>query len=198
MGATPSVIVGMLLLLLTFVVTSLPPTGGVTLAQAQTMPSPREATVCDLLKEPTAWNHVLVRVTAVATHAFESFTLSSSTCEDSRGLWLTFGGRAQSGAIYCCPGEGDESAPSQPLVVEDVELPLVEDPTFHRFRALLRKEPRGVARAARVTLVGTFFAGHPTELAVTPTGLGGFGHLGCCSLLVIQRVEQFQSGSRQR
>jgi len=177
-------------LLLTVLLTSLPSVEGARSTRQPALPSPREATVCDLLKEPTAWNHVRVRVTAVATHAFEHFSLSSTACEESQsGVWLTYGGRLSPGTIYCCPGEGGQSTRPETLVIEDVALPLVEDATFHRFRALLRKQPDA---AARVALVGTFFAGTKSDLTTTPTGLGGFGHLGCCSLLVIQRVEDFQ------
>jgi hypothetical protein len=158
---------------------------GVRPTHEQASPSPREATACNLLKEPTAWNHVRVRVTAVATHAFEDFSLSSPACESTQNaIWLTYGGRANSETIYCCPGEGEESLRAEPLVLEGVTLPLVEDATFNRFRELLRKHPRV---AAQVTVVGTFFAG-----AQMRAGLGGFGHVGCCSLLVIERVEQFQ------
>jgi hypothetical protein len=152
-----------ILMLLVVVATSLRAIEGVTFATQHTLPSPREATVCDLLTEPTAWNHVVVRVTGVATRAFEHFSLSSPTCGDSDGLWLTYGGRVQSETIYCCPGEGEDLARRQPLVVEDVALPLVEDQIFGRFRELLRKQPRAVAR---VTLVGTFFSGTQSDLAV--------------------------------
>ena len=172
-------------LLLAVLVICLPSLEGVSLRHEEASTSPREATACNLLKEPTAWNHVRVRVTAVATHGFEDFSLSSPACEGSqKAIWLTYGGRANSETIYCCPGEGEESLRAEPLVLEGVTLALVEDATFNRFRERLRKHPRV---AVRMTVVGTFFAG-----AQTPAGWGGFGHLGCCSLLVIERVEQFQ------
>lgn len=57
------------------------------------------------------------------------------------------------------------------------------DATFCHFRAFMRTPPRAAARA---TLVGTFFNGTMSDVAATPTGWGGFGQFGCCSLLVIQ------------
>ena len=144
----------------------------------------REATVCEMSKKPDAWNHVRVRLTAVATHGFEDFSLTDPTCPDAAGIWLTYGGSVSSGTIYCCPGEGGESRRPKPLVIEGVTLPLVEDSVFHRFRALLGKQTR---TAARVTLLGTFFPGEKSDT----WGWSGFGHFGCCSLVVIERLESF-------
>jgi hypothetical protein len=41
----------------------------------------------------------------------------------------------------------------------------------------------------RVTLTGTFFAGHRMDTS----RWGGFGHVGRCSLLVIQRIDGFEA-----
>jgi hypothetical protein len=144
--------------------------------------SPRVVTVCELSRTPDAWNHVVVRVTGTATREFESFALADAACDetkDSTSIWLTYGGRVSPGSIYCCPGEGDRSPRPQPLVLEGLKLPLVEDAMFRRFRTLMNREPRG---GARVTLIGRFFAGDASQ------PMRGFGHFGCCSLLVIERV----------
>ncbi len=147
----------------------------------------RNATVCEISKQPAAWNHVRVRVTGVAEYGFENFVLTDPACPATeQSIWLTFGGRTTSGAIYCCPGEG-EPRRSEPLVIDGLKLPLVEDQTFRRFTAQLRK---GSSAEQRVTVVGTFFSGHKDSERGT---WGGFGHFGCCSLLVIEQVERFES-----
>jgi hypothetical protein len=180
-----------LLLILAVLAAALPPVKGAAVGQYP-QASPRKTTVCDLAKKPDTWNHVRVQLSAVATHEFESFLLSDPTCGDSQTstlIWLTYGGRESTGTTYCCPGEGGQSTRPKPLVIEGVSLPLAADGVFRRFRELLSKQPR---TAARVSLVGTFFAG---EQSATATW-GGFGHMGCCSLLVIERVEQFAEVKR--
>lgn len=177
----------LLLVILSVLRVALVATEGDVVSQ-QPQASPRMTTVCDLAKEPDQWNHVRVQLIAVATHDFETFALSDPNCLDSQtstSIWLTFGGREPSGTSYCCPGEGDRSRRREPLVVEGVRLPLVVDAVFRRFQELLKRHS---ATTASVSLVGTFFAGEQRGAAKT---WGGFGHMGCCSLLVIERVQRF-------
>lgn len=172
------------LLTLAVLATSFPSFQGASDGQQAAAPT-RYATVCQLSNAPDSWNHVRVRVTALVTHGFENFSVSDPGCKPNPGsIWLTYGGRASSETIYCCPGE-PESSRTAPLVVEGVTLPLADDKTFRQFRELLRKHARVTARA---TLVGTFFAGAKPGPAIAS---GGFGHLGCCTLLVIEAIERF-------
>jgi len=76
------------------------------------------------------------------------------------------------------------------LVIDGIALPLVEDVSFLRFRELLRNRDR---TSTRVTVVGTFFAGEQSE-SVTP-GRRGYGHFGCCTLLVIERIHEFEAAT---
>jgi hypothetical protein len=102
-------------------------------------------------------------------------------------VWLTYGGRLPSGTIYCCPGEGETTERPTPLTIDGIVLlPLVRDETSERFRkALTRTEPVH----ASAVLVGTFFAVENDSFP--EAGWGGFGHVGCCPLLVIERVQEF-------
>ena len=180
--SSPATMRNSLLLTLVSVAASIAASTDTALSQ-QPPATPRKATVCEMSKKPDGWNHVRVRLTAVATQDFEDFSLTDPACGDTALIWLTYGGSVSSGTIYCCPGEGGESRRPKPLVIDGVALPLVEDSVFDRFRALLGKQAR---TAARVTVVGTFFAGEKGDLG------RGFGHMGCCSLLVIERVESFK------
>ena len=180
-----------LLLTLAVLATSFPLFQGAKDGPKATAP-PRNATVCELSNEPDSWNHLRVRVAAVVTHEFENFSVSDPGCKPSpAAIWLTYGGRAGAETIYCCPGE-PESSRTRPLVLEGVTPPLVDDKTFRKFRELLRKHPRVATRA---TVVGTFFSGARTSTARTS---GGFGHLGCCALLVIESIERFDADTMRK
>ena len=74
------------------------------------------------------------------------------------------------------------------LVVEGMSLPLLHDDKFKKLDGMLqsRVNSRGVIVVA-ATVEGHFFSGKPHREGKTVT-FGGFGHFGCCSLLVIQKV----------
>lgn len=158
---------------------------------------PRNVTYCELGRDPAAYNHELIRLTAFLTHGFEDFQLAEPNCPDlpyDFSVWVTYGGKVQSNTIYCCPGEGGKKARSKSLTVEGVQVPLLDDFVFHQFTHLLEKEPDTTVRA---TVVGRFFAGEKWQSPLGSTLWGGFGHLGCCSLFVIQRVESFEPHTRK-
>ncbi|MGO9649431.1 MAG: hypothetical protein ACLPOO_15415 [Terriglobales bacterium] len=160
---------------------------------ADAIPQPREVTYCELSREPAAHNHELVRLTAFVTHGFEDFHIADPTCHTlGFSVWVMYGGKAQSGTAYCCPGETGDKTRSEPLTVEGVQIPLVDDSVFGQFTNLLAKEPD---TTARVTVVGRFFSGEKRTINGA-TSWGGAGHMGCCSLFVIQRVESFEQHTR--
>ncbi|HEY7097335.1 MAG TPA: hypothetical protein VH437_11465 [Terriglobales bacterium] len=63
---------------------------------------------------------------------------------------------------------------------------------FKRFTDLLAKEED---TTVRLTAIGRFFSGEKQTLK-GQTQWRGFGHMGCCSLFVIQRVESFEPHTR--
>lgn len=155
-------------------------------------PQPRNVTYCDLSRDPAAYNHEVVRLTTFVTHGFEDFHLTDPTCATQGfSVWVMYGGKAQSDTAYCCPGESGKARPES-LIVEGVQTSLVNDLTFQRFTGLLKKEPD---TTVRLTAVGRFFAGEKRTINGS-TSWGGFGHLGCCSLFVIQQVESFEAHTR--
>lgn len=166
------------------------------LAQTQkpdAVPKPREVEYCELSRDPAAYNHELVRLTAFVTHGFEDFHIAEPTCyTQGFSVWVMYGGKAKSGTVYCCPGEGGERARSESLTVEGIQTSLVDDSIFGQFTNLLAREPD---TTVRVTAVGRFFSGEKQTINGS-TSWGGAGHLGCCSLFVIQRVESFDPHTR--
>jgi hypothetical protein len=133
-----------------------------------------QATTCELTQRPQQYHHKLVEVTSAVARGFEDFTLSDSSC--SGNVWLEYGGRTGSGIIYCCGSHPKKR--SKALTVDGIETKLVDDKVFRRFAA--------ASDGVQARLVGRFFA--------KPDGpLGGYGHLGCCHLFVIQQVLDLQA-----
>jgi hypothetical protein len=77
--------------------------------------------------------------------------------------------------------------------VENVTIPLVEDKVFHRFDKLIQRQDSVLLHA---TLVGRFFAGRKDGF-LSPERWGGYGHMGCCSLLAIQQVRSVDPADRR-
>jgi hypothetical protein len=145
-------------------------------------PTGEKVSVCPLQADPAAYNHKVIEVRGVVSHGFEDFTLSDPGCERRSGIWLEYGGRVNSETVYCCGVKS--GARDAALVVEGIATRLIDDALFRRFDARVRT--RGDV-SFRAHLIGRFFAGLKQR---TPKGdfWGGYGHLGCCSLLVIQQV----------
>ena len=137
-------------------------------------------TVCQLLADPPAYNHKLVRVMGQVSFAFEEFTLNADNCQGRTGpIWLDYGGTVKSGAIP----EGWKRRRGQPLVIEGITTTLVEDSAFHAFDDSIHKPPSASVSAA---FIGRYFAG--TAGAGGVKEWRGFGMWGMYSLLVIQQV----------
>lgn len=96
---------------------------------------------------------------------------------------MEYGGTAGTGTMFCCPGSPDRSRP-KPLKVEGLAIPLVANDRFREFDRLLHIPPDSIVHA---TLIGRFFAGKK-ETFKGSTLWGGYGHLGCCSLFVVEQV----------
>ena len=159
------------------------------------VPDARDVTFCQLASDPAAYNAQLVRLTAFVTHGFEDFHISQPDCPKlpyEFSVWVEYGGTERSNTIYCYPGESAGGTRSEPLTVNGIQIPLVNDVVFQQFTDLLKKEADTTVHA---TLVGRFFSGRE-ENHGGPTYWAGFGHVGCCSLFVVERVEQFAPHTR--
>jgi len=144
---------------------------------------PSKLSLCELKKDPAAYNHKLVELTGFVSRGFEDFTLFDPSWSSSPEVWLEYGGTSKSGTMYCCGVTADRERPEQ-LVVEQLRIPLIEDAQFREFDRRLQRRGGSITRA---TLVGRFFSGKQVKY---PRGTfwGGYGHMGCCSLLAIQQV----------
>ena len=152
----------------------------------QQLPKPEtalKASPCQLKKDPAFYNHKLVEVTSFISLGFENFTLFDPTCSEWPPTWLEYGGVAASGTMYCCGVSAKRTRP-KPLVVENISIALIDDERFQLFDKLLHRPPDSVVRA---TIVGRFFSGEKVKYE-TREGYGGYGHMGCCSLLAIEQI----------
>jgi hypothetical protein len=151
--------------------------------------APSVVSFCELERDPVPHANTRIQLTGFIGYAFEDFTVWDPACpatESDFALWVTFGGKESSGAIYCCPGEGG-------VRTEPMPYPLVADATFAGFRAVLQNEMDTVVHA---TVIGTLLLRREEE---TSAGVQfvGYGHFGCCSLLVIERVVSYEPHSRK-
>lgn len=169
--------------------------GGATSAQCEEIV---KTDVCQVVANPSAFDHKLVELTGYASEGMEEFVLSTRGCRKTKdnmtGIWLEYGGRRKSGTKYCCGATTDRRRASD-LVVEGIRTSLVDDANLEAFDALVY--PVG---EAKVRLVGRYFAGRRQD---GPGGLGlplwgGYGHFGMFSLLVIQRVVCVEARKKPR
>ena len=157
---------------------------------------PVEVTVCELKADPPSYNHRLIRISGFVSHAFEDFTIFDPNCPSWPDIWLEYGGKSKSGTMYCCGVTADRSRPKE-LVIEHVPIPLTVDEQFQAFDKAIQPPFRSGRQGAIIhaTLVGTFFAGKQVEY-LKGKPWGGYGHMGCCSLLAIQQVQSADTQNR--
>jgi hypothetical protein len=145
---------------------------------------PERVEYCQLKRDPSAYNHKLVEVKAFFTHGFEDSAMFDPDCASFPQVWVEFGGRVKTGTMYCC-GESNTRTRLKPLTVENVQIDLTEDDTFKVFDKLFHSGRSSIVYA---TVIGRFFAGEKMKWGPTETRWGGYGHMGCCSLIAIERV----------
>src|SRR5271157_920765 len=63
---------------------------------------PEMVTVCKLKDDPALYNHKLIEVEGFVSSDFEDFTLFDPTCRSFPDVWLQYGGKTDSGTMYCC------------------------------------------------------------------------------------------------
>lgn len=151
---------------------------------------PEKITLCQLSTDPAKYDQKLVEVVGFVSRAFEDSTLFDPSCTSRYGIWLEVGGKGGTGTIYCC-GTAPQTKREKDVVVEGMSIQLMEDDNYRQFSKMLtqRSDLEGDTngRVVYATLVGRFFSGRENRY---PGGRswGGYGHMGCCSLFVVQQV----------
>ena len=158
---------------------------------------PQKVSVCQLQKDPPAYNHKLVEVEAFVSHDFEDFTLFDPSCRSWPAVWLEYGGTSKSDTMYCCGATAGKARP-QVLTVEDIQVPLVENDQFKQFDKEIQPPFRSekFGSVVKADLIGRFFAGRKEQFGKGEPFWGGYGHMGCCSLLAIQEIRSVSPQDR--
>ncbi len=148
----------------------------------------QSVSVCDLSENQGAYNHKLIQVSAFISHDFEDFTLFDPTCR-SLSIWVEYGGKRKSDTVYCCGPTAGKSRQND-LTVEGISLPLVDDETFEAFDREIQPPflSGSFGSVVHAKLIGRFFAGRQETGQNGQKWWTGYGHMGCCSLFVIQQV----------
>jgi hypothetical protein len=146
---------------------------------------PFDATACALTQHPDRYNEGLVSVEGLITVGPEEFMLHDADCGDEHGkIWLEFGGGVENPATASA-----HAAKNRPHTFESLELPLTMDRDFDALQKLLEAAAKtGHTKMLRATLIGKYFAGHPTKTATGEVIRAGYGPKACCSLLIIEEV----------
>jgi hypothetical protein len=158
---------------------------------------PLKVTVCQIQKDPPAFNHKLVEVESFVSHDFEDFTVFDPSCRTWPAIWLEYGGNSKSDTMYCCGPTSGKDRP-QELTVENIPIPLIDNDEFRQFDKEIQPPFRSgkFGSIVHVTLVGRFFAGRKEQFGKGDPYWGGYGHMGCCSLLAIEEVRSVDPQSR--
>jgi hypothetical protein len=144
----------------------------------------RPLSPCEVAQSPEKFDGKLIRIDAYISREFEDSTLHDQACPEEAlinipsdtaaeaAIWVTF---------------GDE----EPLGVTR-SAPRADNGQLNEFRTLLMERGR-LHQMTRATMTGTFRASESTKQVGHVTAPGGYGHLGCCSLFEVSRVESFES-----
>jgi hypothetical protein len=153
---------------------------------------PLRVSSCELAKNPKNFDGKQIRVRGRLNVHFEDFTLGIMNCNSTQGIWLAFGGDVP--GIVASTANDNFRKPGSNFVINGRSLGIKKDNNFLRLYALITSR-HGNKRDYKVTatLTGTFFSGEETKNAQRGTSYMGYGHLGCCSLLVVTQVAEVES-----
>jgi hypothetical protein len=147
----------------------------------------QEVPYCTLAQDPASFDGKMIRVRGTLSVHFEDFTLVDKNCKTNQGIWLEFGGDVPEREASTV----DESFRKRGLEihVNGLSNKLKKDDNFERLYALISARlVNSPSYTVTATLLGYFAAGTKTTWANGQSGFSGYGHLGCCSLLVISEV----------
>jgi len=147
---------------------------------------------CDLARNPKAFDGKLIRVRGTLNVHFEDFSLGVRNCDTEQGIWLAFGGDVP--GIVASTVNDSFRKPDSEIKINGVSYGVKKDDSFRRLYALIAAR-HGDKPNYNVSamLTGMFFAGQESRTAKGTVDFVGYGHLGCCALLVITQVSDVES-----
>jgi hypothetical protein len=155
--------------------------------------SPVALSGCELAKTPKDFDGKLIRVRGGLNVHFEDFTLGIGNCDSEQGIWLAFGGDVP--GIVASTANDNFRKPGSDFKVNGVSYNIKKDDNFRRLYALIASHHADKADyEVTATITGLFLAGEESKYGKGNTVIySGYGHLGCCALLVITQVSEVES-----
>jgi hypothetical protein len=151
-----------------------------------------DVSTCALAQNPKSYDQKLVRVRGALHVEFEDFSLGLGNCQTEQSIWLAFGGDVP--GIVASTVNDTARTPGKKIRAHGIPVGITENDDFRRLYALISSRNGQNARyRVTATLTGMFFAGRATTFSDGTPGYVGYGHLGCCSLLVITEVSGVES-----
>jgi hypothetical protein len=150
---------------------------------------------CELAKNPKTFDGKLIRVRGTLSVHFEDFSLLTDKCETQQGIWLAFGGDVP--GIVVSTANDNARKPGSTVKLDGVSYGIEKDENFHKLYALIAaRHGEKPDYEVTATLRGKFFAGEESRTIRGAANFVGYGHLGCCSLLLITQVADVDSVPR--
>lgn len=189
------------------------------LALVQKQPSqpkrvPRQATICEILKEPSVYNNDLVQVRGALRVSFEYSVLADESCS-ADGIWFVFGDGSVPPGItaYVIGSNPTGGKDSKGHAIPPTPVRLVKDSNFEELIRLLNDSaradacaegpppdfpPQCISRRITATFVGRIdavskelHAAHKKRKSQDTIDGKGFGHMGMFDAqLVMQSVDK--------
>jgi hypothetical protein len=163
------------------------------LALAQSM-SPVAVSLCDLLKDPKAYDGKQIQIRGKINLEFENFSIYDVDCNTWPGVWLLYGGDVSTPTKSTV--NDNHRTPGRNVKVNGIEYDLVKDVKLEEFsKAITANNKRRPIYRVTATLIGTFLSGRSKEesKAKRMPNWPGYGHMGCCYLFIIQQVSAFET-----
>jgi len=162
-----------------------------TIASAQS-PPPASVPLCELLKNPKTYDGKEIQVRGKVNLEFEDFTIYDLKCNNFADIWLMLGGDAAT-PIMSMWGDTNR-APGKNLSFLGKEYALAKDASFDDFiKHVTAREKKKPQYRVTATLTGDFFAENHEQDSRMIGDRPGFGHMGCCHLLIIKQVSAVES-----
>jgi hypothetical protein len=166
-----------------------------------------DATVCEILKNPQAFNGKIVRVKGTIGAGFDEFVVRGTGCSQQvNGIWLSYpeGTKAKSGPWAMLQLQPAKNFAGTVAAVERTPVQLDKNKDFKQFDALLAAPSKGNGMclgcgryAVSATLVGRLDGTAPAlkrDSAGKTVGISGFGNLNAYSAqLLLQSVSDVTS-----
>lgn len=121
-------------------------------SQIQIPVTPLDATICEIVKDPSAFNNKLVRVRGSVLIGSEYSTIDDDACQHGMGLWFALGGGGTNPGLVATiggvsrPGLEDSAG----RIIPPFPVTLVRDAGFKRFDRLIRAAIKADQQAAKL------------------------------------------------